>query len=122
MWRMDRGEIAINPDGGLKCLSHLIGATDVRMIVELIRQVLGMVKGYQIKNVKVDSAHNLGGPFNTIVATLVIAFGWKQVAMKSYHTRMTLILGRYSSRMTANLWGCRRLRNTALWGTPEYHR
>jgi len=64
------GEFPINPDGGLKCFGHPIGATGVRMTVELTRQVLGRAEGYQVKNAKAGFAHNLGGPLS--VATVII--------------------------------------------------
>jgi acetyl-CoA C-acetyltransferase len=56
------GEFPINPDGGLKCFGHPVGATGVRMIAELTKQVLGKAEGYQVKNAKMGFAHNLGGP------------------------------------------------------------
>ena len=56
------GELPINPDGGLKCFGHPVGATGVRMIAELTKQVLGRAEGYQVKNAKQGFAHNLGGP------------------------------------------------------------
>jgi acetyl-CoA C-acetyltransferase len=59
------GDFPINPDGGLKCFGHPIGATGVRMVVELTRQILGRAEGYQVKNAQAGFAHNLGGAFTT---------------------------------------------------------
>lgn len=71
------GEFPINPDGGLKCFGHPIGATGVRMVVELTRQVLGRAEGYQVKNAKAGFAHNLGGPFTTSMVTIVGTPDWQ---------------------------------------------
>ena len=71
------GEFPINPDGGLKCFGHPIGATGVRMVVELTRQVLGRAEGYQVKNAKAGFAHNLGGPFTTSMVTIVGTPDWE---------------------------------------------
>jgi acetyl-CoA C-acetyltransferase len=56
------GDFPINPDGGLKCFGHPVGATGVRMIAELTKQVLGKAEGCQVKDAKMGFAHNLGGP------------------------------------------------------------
>ena len=56
------GELPVNPSGGLKSFGHPIGATGVRMIYELTKQLLGRADGRQVKNPKLGLAHNLGGP------------------------------------------------------------
>ncbi len=56
------GDFPINPDGGLKCFGHPVGATGVRMIAELTKQVLGKAEGCQVKDARMGFAHNLGGP------------------------------------------------------------
>ncbi len=56
------GDFPINPDGGLKCFGHPVGATGIRMIAELTKQVLGKAEGYQVKDARAGFAHNLGGP------------------------------------------------------------
>jgi acetyl-CoA C-acetyltransferase len=71
------GEFPVNPDGGLKCFGHPIGATGVRMVVELTRQVLGRAEGYQVKNAKAGFAHNLGGPFTTAMVSIVGTPEWE---------------------------------------------
>jgi acetyl-CoA C-acetyltransferase len=65
------GDFPINPDGGLKCFGHPIGATGCRMIVELTRQVLGKAEGLQVKDAEMGFAHNLGGPFAVGAVTIV---------------------------------------------------
>nr|HID58457.1 acetyl-CoA acetyltransferase [Desulfobacterales bacterium] len=71
------GEFPINPDGGLKCFGHPIGATGVRMIVELTRQVLGRAEGYQVKDAKAGFAHNLGGPLSVAIVGIVGTPDWE---------------------------------------------
>ena len=71
------GEFPINPDGGLKCFGHPIGATGARMVVELTRQVLGRAEGYQVKDAKAGFAHNLGGPFTVAMVTIVGMPDWE---------------------------------------------
>ena len=71
------GEFPVNPDGGLKCFGHPIGATGVRMIVELTRQILGKAEGYQVKDAKAGFAHNLGGPFTTSMGTIAGTPDWE---------------------------------------------
>jgi acetyl-CoA C-acetyltransferase len=71
------GEFPINPDGGLKCFGHPIGATGARMIAELTRQVLGRALGYQVKNAKAGFAHNLGGPLSVVMVGIVGTPDWE---------------------------------------------
>ena len=71
------GEFPINPDGGLKCFGHPIGATGVRMVVEVTRQVLQRAEGYQVKNAKAGLAHNLGGPLSVSIITIVGTPDWE---------------------------------------------
>ena len=71
------GAFPVNPDGGLKCFGHPIGATGVRMICELTRQILGRAEGYQVKNARAGFAHNLGGPFTTSMITIVGTPDWE---------------------------------------------
>jgi len=65
------GDFPINPDGGLKCFGHPIGATGCRMIVELTRQVLDRAEGLQVKDAEMGFAHNLGGPFSVGTVTII---------------------------------------------------
>lgn len=71
------GEFPINPDGGLKCFGHPIGATGCRMTVELTRQVLGRAEGYQVKGAKAGFAHNLGGPISVGMVNIVGTPDWE---------------------------------------------
>lgn len=70
------GDFPVNPDGGLKCFGHPIGATGVRMIAELTRQVLGKAEGYQVKDAKAGFAHNLGGPLSVAMVSIIGIPDW----------------------------------------------
>ncbi len=59
------GELAVNPDGGLKSFGHPIGASGLRMLFECWLQLRGEAGRRQIKSVergrKLALTHNLGG-------------------------------------------------------------
>ena len=59
------GELAVNPDGGLKSFGHPIGASGLRMLFEAWLQLRGEAGKRQIKSVergrKMALTHNLGG-------------------------------------------------------------
>jgi len=55
------GKIPCQPDGGLKCFGHPIGASGIRMLYEMYLQFLGKAGERQIKNPKLGLTHNLGG-------------------------------------------------------------
>ena len=56
------GELPVNTSGGLKSCGHPIGASGVRMINNIVDQLLGRAGKMQVKNAKVGLAHTLGGP------------------------------------------------------------
>lgn len=56
-----KGKIPCQPDGGLKCFGHPIGASGIRMLYEMYNQLLGRAGERQIKNPKFGLTHNLGG-------------------------------------------------------------
>lgn len=57
------GKLPVNPSGGLQACGHPIGATGVRMVVEVHDQLLGRAGKRQIKrSATVGLAHALGGP------------------------------------------------------------
>lgn len=56
------GQVAVNASGGLKCFGHPIGATGVRMLYEVTKQLQGRADGRQVANPRLGLAHNLGGP------------------------------------------------------------
>jgi acetyl-CoA C-acetyltransferase len=59
------GELAVNPDGGLKSFGHPIGASGLRMLFEAWTQLRGEAGKRQIASVargrKLALTHNLGG-------------------------------------------------------------
>ena len=59
------GELAVNPDGGLKSFGHPIGASGLRMLFECWLQLRGEAGKRQIPSVsrgrKLGMTHNLGG-------------------------------------------------------------
>jgi len=54
------GDLPVQPDGGLKCFGHPVGASGIRMVYELYLQLQGRADKRQIKNPKLGLAHNLG--------------------------------------------------------------
>jgi len=55
------GKIPCQSDGGLKCFGHPIGASGLRMIYEVYKQLQGKAGPRQIPNPKLGLTHNLGG-------------------------------------------------------------
>jgi acetyl-CoA C-acetyltransferase len=55
------GKIPCQPDGGLKCFGHPIGASGLRMMYEMYKQFQGKAGDRQIKNPKIGLTHNMGG-------------------------------------------------------------
>lgn len=59
------GKKPINPSGGLIGCGHPVGASGVRMFLDLYRQVTGTAGGYQVKDVKNAMMLNIGGSATT---------------------------------------------------------
>jgi len=67
------GNIPCQPDGGLKCFGHPIGASGLRMLYEMYNQLLGRADKRQIKDPKFGLTHNLGGfPFMNVCAISIV--------------------------------------------------
>ncbi|MGB9905304.1 MAG: thiolase C-terminal domain-containing protein, partial [Desulfotomaculales bacterium] len=66
------GQIPCQPDGGLKCFGHPIGASGLRMIYEVYKQLQGKAGPRQIKNPRLGLTHNLGGFPMMSVCSIVI--------------------------------------------------
>jgi acetyl-CoA C-acetyltransferase len=69
------GPQPIQPDGGLKCFGHPIGASGLRMIYEMYKQLQGKAQlpERQIKNPRLGLTHNLGGfPAANIVSIAIV--------------------------------------------------
>ena len=59
------GSKPINPSGGLIGCGHPVGASGVRMFLDIYKQVSGIAGGYQVKNAKNAMMLNIGGSATT---------------------------------------------------------
>ena len=67
------GALPLNTDGGLKCFGHPIGASGLRMMYEVYKQLQGKGGPRQIKNPTLGLTHNLGGtPGSATVSVLIV--------------------------------------------------
>lgn len=66
------GRLPVNTDGGLKAGGHAVGATGVKQIVEIVKQLRGEVEGgRQVDGAELGLAHNVGGSGATAVVTIL---------------------------------------------------
>lgn len=66
------GAQPVQPDGGLKCFGHPIGASGLRMMYEMYKQLQGKAGDRQIKDPKLGLTHNMGGfPAMNIISVLI---------------------------------------------------
>jgi acetyl-CoA C-acetyltransferase len=67
------GELPVQPDGGLKCFGHPVGASGIRMVYELYLQLQGRADKRQIKDPKLGLAHNMGyEPYASVVSVCIV--------------------------------------------------
>ena len=67
------GQIPCQPDGGLKCFGHPIGASGLRMLYEMYLQFLGRAGERQIPDPRYGLTHNLGGmPYMNICSIAIV--------------------------------------------------
>ncbi len=67
------GALPVQPDGGLKCFGHPIGASGLRMVYEIYLQIHGRAGERQLKQVDRGLTHNLGGhPHQNVCAVAII--------------------------------------------------
>lgn len=66
------GALPVNTDGGLKCFGHPIGATGLRMMYEVYKQLQGKADKRQIKNPTIGLTHNQGGEPGAAVVSVAI--------------------------------------------------
>lgn len=59
------GKKPINPSGGLIGCGHPVGASGVRMLLDLYKQVTGKAGGYQVSSVRNGLMLNIGGSATT---------------------------------------------------------
>ncbi len=67
------GGLPINTDGGLKCFGHPIGASGLRMMYEVYKQLQQKADKRQIKDPRLGLTHNLGGTPATCSVSVIIA-------------------------------------------------
>ena len=67
------GELPVNADGGLKCFGHPLGASGLRMMYEMYKQLQGKADKRQLKDPKIGLTHNMGGfPSMNIVSVCIV--------------------------------------------------
>ena len=66
------GELPVNTDGGLKCFGHPIGASGIRMIYEVYKQLQGKAEARQLQKVDLGLTHNLGGRPGSFTCSVAI--------------------------------------------------
>ena len=67
------GGLPANTDGGLKSFGHPVGASGLRMIYEIYKQLQGKADARQVENARLGLAHNIGGwpgAFTSAIAVL----------------------------------------------------
>ena len=67
------GALPVQPDGGLKCFGHPIGASGLRMVYEIWLQLHGRAGERQLKPFDRGLTHNLGGhPHQNVCAVAIV--------------------------------------------------
>jgi acetyl-CoA C-acetyltransferase len=66
------GDLPVNTDGGLKCFGHPLGASGLRMMYEIYKQLQEKAGPRQVKNPRLGLAHNLGGNAGMGIASCVV--------------------------------------------------
>lgn len=66
------GKVAVNTSGGLLSKGHVLGATGVSQIIEVVRQLRGQAGKRQVEGAKVALQHNAGGFVHTDTMACVI--------------------------------------------------
>lgn len=65
-------DLPVNTDGGLKCFGHPIGATGLRMMYEVYKQLQYKVENRQVQNAAIGLTHNQGGEPGAAVVSVSI--------------------------------------------------
>lgn len=67
------GALPVQPDGGLKCFGHPIGASGLRMVYEIWLQLQHRAGDRQLKDFDRGLTHNLGGhPHQNVCAVAIV--------------------------------------------------
>jgi acetyl-CoA C-acetyltransferase len=67
-----KGAMPVNTDGGLKCFGHPLGASGLRMMYEVYKQLQGKAGPRQVPNPGFGLTHNLGGNAGSGIGTCFI--------------------------------------------------
>lgn len=68
-----QGKVPCQPDGGLKCFGHPIGASGLRMLYEMYSQLLQRwPEERRVRNPRIGLTHNLGGIPSTNICSVAI--------------------------------------------------
>ncbi len=67
------GALPVQPDGGLKCFGHPVGASGLRMVYEVYLQLHGRAGDRQLAAIDLGLTHNLGGhPHQNVCAVSIV--------------------------------------------------
>ena len=66
------GEVPVNTDGGLKCFGHPLGASGLRMMYEVYKQLQEKAGARQVKDPRRGLTQNLGGNAGTGIGSVCI--------------------------------------------------
>lgn len=67
------GALPVQPDGGLKCFGHPIGASGLRMVYEVYQQLHGRAGERQLQRIDLGLTQNLGGhPHQNVSAVAIL--------------------------------------------------
>ena len=68
-----QGRLPVQPDGGLKCFGHPVGASGLRMVYEIYQQLLGRAGERQLGRIDLGLAQNLGGhPHQNVCSVAIV--------------------------------------------------
>ena len=68
-----QGALPVQPDGGLKCFGHPVGASGLRMVYEIYQQLLGRAGERQLARIDLGLAQNLGGhPHQNVCSVAIV--------------------------------------------------
>jgi acetyl-CoA C-acetyltransferase len=66
------GKIPMNTTGGLKACGHPLGATGIRQIVDIVKQLKGEFRSeIQVPNAEIGLTHNIGGVGGTVIVHIL---------------------------------------------------
>lgn len=65
------GNLVVNTSGGLKACGHPVGATGVKQVVEVTRQLSGRAGKRQVEGIRYGLTHNVGGSGGTAVVHIL---------------------------------------------------